>query len=149
MKGDTQNPVIVRDPEFGAVRLRAFGAFAMRVSDPAALLRALVGTDPQFRTEEVQEYLRQLVVSHLGSALATANVPLLDLAAKQQAIGNTLAAVLSDELAGTGIAIPRFIIENISVPPEVEQALDKRPSIGVVGNLDSYTKFQAANAMED
>jgi len=149
MKWGTQNPVIVRDPEFGAVRLRAFGAFAMRVVDPAALLRELVGTDPQFRTEEVQEYLRQMVVSHLGSALATANVPMLDLAAKQQAIGSTLATVLTDELAPSGLSIPKFIIENISVPPEVEDALDKRTSIGVVGNLDSYTKFQAANAMED
>jgi membrane protease subunit (stomatin/prohibitin family) len=149
MKWGTQNPVIVRDPEFGAVRLRAFGAFAMRVVDPARLLREMVGTDPQFRTEEVQEYLRQLVVGHLGSALATANVPMLDLAAKQLQIGSTLAAVLSDELAPVGIAIPKFIIENISVPPEVEAALDKRTSIGVVGNLDNYTKFQAANAMED
>jgi membrane protease subunit (stomatin/prohibitin family) len=149
MKWGTQNPVIVRDPEFGAVRLRAFGAFAMRVVDPARLLRELVGTDPQFRTEEVQEYLRQLVVSHLGSALATANVPMLDLAAKQMAIGSTLAAVLSDELSTTGIAIPKFIIENISVPPEVEAALDKRTSIGVVGNLDNYTAFQTANAIED
>jgi membrane protease subunit (stomatin/prohibitin family) len=113
------------------------------------LLRELVGTDPQFRTEEVQEYLRQLVVSHLGSALATANVPMLDLASKQMQIGNTLASVLTDELAGIGLAIPKFIIENISVPPEVEAALDKRTSIGVVGDLDNYTKFQAANAMED
>lgn len=149
MKWGTQNPVIVRDPEFGAVRLRAFGAFAMRVVDPAKLLRELVGTDPQFRTEEVQEYLRQLIVGHLGSALATANVPMLDLATKQLAIGSQLASVLSDELSTTGISIPKFIIENISVPPEVEQALDKRTSIGVVGNLDNYTKFQAANAMED
>jgi membrane protease subunit (stomatin/prohibitin family) len=149
MKWGTQNPVIVRDPEFGAVRLRAFGAFAMRVVDPAKLLRELVGTDPQFRTEEVQEYLRQLVVGHLGGALATAQVPLLDLAAQQLTIGNTLAAVLSDELAINGIAIPKFIIENISVPPEVEAALDKRTSIGVVGNLDQYTKFQTANAIED
>jgi membrane protease subunit (stomatin/prohibitin family) len=149
MKWGTQNPVIVRDPEFGAVRLRAFGAFAMRVVDPARLLRELVGTDPQFRTEEVQEYLRQLVVGHLGNALARAQVPLLDLAAQQLTIGNTLAAVLSDELSANGIAIPKFIIENISVPPEVEAALDKRTSIGVVGNLNQYTKFQAANAMED
>ncbi len=72
---------MVRDPEFGPVRLRAFGAFTLRVADPAALLRELVGTDPQFRTDEVQEYLRQLVVSHLGSALAAAQVPVLDLAA--------------------------------------------------------------------
>jgi membrane protease subunit (stomatin/prohibitin family) len=149
LKWGTQNPVIVRDPEFGAVRLRAFGAFAMRVSDPARLLRELVGTDPQFRTEEVQEYLRQLVVGHFGSALARANVPLLDLAAQQLTIGNTLAAVLTDELSANGIAIPKFIIENISVPPEVEAALDKRTSIGVVGNLDQYTKFQTANAIED
>ncbi|GIE91094.1 SPFH domain-containing protein [Actinoplanes regularis] len=149
MKWGTQNPVIVRDAEFGAVRLRAFGSFAMRVSDPARLLTELVGTDPQFRTAEVQEYLRQLVVSHLGSALATAGVPVLDLAAKQQSLGVTLSGVLTEELASSGIAIPRFIIENISVPPEVEQALDKRVSMGVVGNLDAYTKFQTANAIED
>ncbi|BFU46474.1 SPFH domain-containing protein [Krasilnikovia sp. MM14-A1004] len=149
LKWGTQNPVMVRDPEFGAVRLRAFGAFAMRVVDPARLLRELVGTDAQFRTEEVQEYLRQLVVGHLGSALARANVPLLDLAAQQLTIGNTLATVLSDELAPNGIAIAKFIIENISVPPEVEAALDKRTSIGVVGDLDAYTKFQTANAIED
>ena len=149
LKWGTQNPVIVRDPEFGAVRLRAFGAFAMRVVDPARLLRELVGTDPQFRTEEVQEYLRQLVVGHFGSALGRAQVPLLDLAAQQLTIGNTLVSVLTDELATNGIAISKFIIENISVPPEVEAALDKRTSIGVVGNLDQYTKFQAANALED
>ncbi|WP_045743350.1 SPFH domain-containing protein [Actinoplanes rectilineatus] len=149
MKWGTQNPVMVRDPEFGAVRLRAFGAFAMRVTDPGKLLTELVGTDPQFRTAEVQEYLRQLVVSHLGSALATANVPMLDLAAKQLSIGSTLAAVLTDELDSSGIAIPKFVIENISVPPEVEQALDKRTSMGVLGDLDAYTKFQTANAIED
>lgn len=149
LKWGTQNPVMMRDAEFGVVRLRAFGAFTMRVVDPGKLLTELVGTDPQFRTEEVQEYLRQLVVSHLGSALATAGVPALDLAAKQQTIGQTLSAVLTDELAPSGIAIPRFIIENISLPPEVEQALDKRTSMGVVGNLDAYTKFQTANAIED
>jgi membrane protease subunit (stomatin/prohibitin family) len=149
MKWGTQNPVIVRDPEFGAVRLRAFGAFAARVSDPKKLLTELVGTDPQFRTEEVQEYLRQLIVSNLGSALATAQVAMLDLSAHQQQIGQKLAGVLSEELAPVGIVIPKFIIENISVPPEVEQALDKRTQMGVIGNLDAYTKFQTANAIED
>jgi membrane protease subunit (stomatin/prohibitin family) len=148
-KWGTQNPVIVRDPELGAVRLRAFGAFSMRVVDPALLLRELVGTDAQFRTEEVREYLRQLVVGHLGSALARAGVPVIDLAAQQLSIGNTLAAVLTDELTPNGIAISKFIIENISVPPEVEAALDKRGSIGVVGDLDAYTKFQTANAIGD
>lgn len=149
VKWGTQNPVIVRDHEFGAVRLRAFGAFTLRVADPAALLREMVGTDPQFRTEEVQEYLRQLVVSHLGSALAAAQVPVLDLAARQLEIGDTLATALTDELGPSGIAVPKFIIENISLPPEVEEALDKRTSMGMVGDLDRYTKFQTANAIED
>ncbi|WP_435871323.1 SPFH domain-containing protein [Micromonospora tulbaghiae] len=148
MKWGTQNPVILRDAELGVVRVRAFGAFAARVVDASRLLRELVGTDPQFRTEEVQEYLRQLMVGRLGGALATAGVPLLDLAAHQDAIGRRLAAVLTEELAEVGIAIPKFVIENVSVPPEVEQALDKRTSMGAVGDLDRYTRFQAANAME-
>jgi membrane protease subunit (stomatin/prohibitin family) len=149
MKWGTQNPVIVRDPEFGAVRLRAFGAFSARVVDASKLLRELVGTDPQFRTEEVQEYLRQLIVGRLGSALATARIPMLDLAAHQGSIGLTLAGTLSEDLVDIGIEIPKFIIENISVPPEVEQALDKRSQMGILGNLDRYTQFQTANAIED
>ena len=149
MKWGTPNPVIVRDPEFGMVRLRAFGAYSARVVDAAKLLKELVGTDPQFRTEEVQEYLRQMIVSRLGSALATAQVPMLDLAAHQDQIGVRLAGVLSEDLSEIGIHIPKFIIENISVPPEVEAALDKRTQMGIVGNLDQYTKFQAANAIED
>lgn len=149
MKWGTQNPVIVRDAEFGVVRLRAFGAYAARVVDAQKLLRELVGTDPQFRTEEVQEYLRQLIVGRLGGALANARVPLLDLAAQQDAIGRRLAAALTEELADVGIAIPKFVIENISVPPEVEQALDKRTGMGAVGDLDRYTRYQAANALED
>jgi membrane protease subunit (stomatin/prohibitin family) len=148
MKWGTPNPVIVRDPEFGMVRLRAFGAYAARVTDPAKLLKELVGTDPQFRTEEVSEFLRQMIVSRLGSALATAQVPMLDLAAHQDSIGLRLAGALSEDLSSVGIEIPKFIIENISVPPEVEAALDKRTQIGIVGNLDQYTKFQTANAVE-
>jgi membrane protease subunit (stomatin/prohibitin family) len=149
LKWGTQNPVIVRDTEFGMVRLRAFGAYAMRVTDPSKMLKELVGTDPAFHTEEVQEYLRQMIVGKLGTALATAGVPMLDLAAQQQNIGQRLAGVLSEDLASVGITIPTFIIENISVPPEVEAALDKRTQIGVVGDLDQYTKFQTANAIED
>lgn len=147
MKWGTQNPVIVRDPEFGMVRLRAFGAYAAQVVDPAALLRELAGTDPQFRTAEVQEYLRRLIVGKLGSALATAGVPMLDLATRQEAIGTRLAGVLSEELKPVGIAVPKFIIENISLPPEVEEAIDTRSRMGIAGNLDQYTQFRAADAL--
>ena len=133
MKWGTPNPVIVRDPEFGMVRLRAFGAYSMRVVDAPKLLKELVGTDPQFRTEEVSEYLRQMI----------------DLAAHQDRIGMQLAGVLSEDLSEYGIHIAKFIIENISVPPEVEAMLDKRTSKGIAGNLDQYTKFQTANAIQD
>ena len=148
-KWGTQNPITLRDPEFGMVRLRAFGTYALRVADPAKLLRQLVGTDPQFRTEEVGEFLRQTIVSKLAPGIANAKVPALDLAANQETIANALAPALSESLAEMGIAIPRFLIENISLPPEVEAALDKRTQMGVLGNLDQYTKFQAANAIED
>jgi membrane protease subunit (stomatin/prohibitin family) len=149
MKWGTQNPVVLRDAEFGMVRLRAFGAYSVRIVDPAKLLRELVGTDPQFRTEEVSEYLRQLIVGRLGNALATAQVPMLDLAAHQDAIGDRLGGVLSEELMPMGLQIVKFIIENISLPPEVEAALDKRTQMGVLGDLDKYTKFQTANAIQD
>jgi membrane protease subunit (stomatin/prohibitin family) len=150
MKWGTQNPIMMRDPEFGAVRVRAFGAYAARVVDASKLLRELVGTDPQFRTEEVQEYLRQMIVSHLGPALATSGVSVLDMAANQGAIGSRIAGVLSEDLANVGLTVPAFFVENISMPPEVEAALDKRTQLGILGgNLGQYTQLQAANAIED
>ncbi|MEV6318788.1 SPFH domain-containing protein, partial [Streptomyces sp. NPDC051776] len=150
MKWGTQNPVIVRDAEFGMVRLRAFGGFAARVVDPAMLLTELAGTDPMFRTEEVEEYLRRLIVGRLSTLLASAGVPVLDLAARQTDLGETLAKALTDELAPThGIAIPKFIIENISLPPEVEKALDARSRMGVMGDVENYARFQAADAIRD
>ncbi|MFI7643012.1 SPFH domain-containing protein [Nonomuraea sp. NPDC049400] len=148
-KWGTQNPVMVRDPEFGPVRLRAFGAYAARVTDARALLRELAGTDPQFRTEEVEGYLRQMVVGRLAHALGTAGVPVLDLAANQHEMGRRLAEALTADLAAVGIAIPNFTIENISLPPEVEQAVDKRSQMGVVGDLGEYARFQAAEALEN
>ncbi|MFE5335364.1 SPFH domain-containing protein [Isoptericola sp. NPDC056573] len=144
----TQNPVILRDPELGAVRVRAFGTYALRVVDPAALLRQLVGTDPQFRTDEIGDYFRSLVVGRLGPALAEAGVAVIDLAANQREIAGRLADQLSEDLTEYGVAVPRFVLENVSFPPEVEAALDKRTRMAVVGDLDQYTKFQAATAIE-
>lgn len=149
-KWGTKNPVMVRDPEFGPVRLRAFGGFAARVVDPALFVAELVGTDPMFRTEEVEGYLRQMIVSRLGSALGTAarDIPVLDMAAEQHEMGQRLAAALSEDMAGVGLRIDQFNVESISLPPEVEEALDKRTQMGMVGDLDDYSKFQTANAVE-
>ncbi|MFG2142214.1 SPFH domain-containing protein [Streptomyces sp. NPDC048650] len=150
MKWGTQSPVTVRDPEFGMVRLRAFGAYAARVVDPAKLLTELAGTDPQFRTEEVAEFLRQLIVGRLGTLLASAGIPMLDLAARQTELGDRLAKALTEELsAAHGIAVPKFVIENVSLPPEVEQAIDARSRMGIIGNVDNYSRLQAADAMRD
>src|SRR5689334_16629728 len=133
LKWGTQNPVIVRDPEFGVVRLRAFGAYAARVVDAQKLLRELVGTDPQFPTEQLSEYLRQMIVSKLGPALATSGVSVLDMAVHQTEIGQRIAGIISEDLANVGLTIPSFFIENISMPPEVEAALDKRTQLGILG----------------
>ncbi|MFC4630661.1 SPFH domain-containing protein [Promicromonospora alba] len=153
MKWGTKNPVMMRDPELGMVRVRAFGAFSVRVVDPSKLLRELVGTDPQFRTDEVHEYLRQNMVSHLASVLASSGIPVIELAAHHGDLGDQLAARLTDELADLGIAVPKFVIENISLPPEVEAALDKRTSMGIVssgtvGSMAAFQQFQAGQAME-
>jgi membrane protease subunit (stomatin/prohibitin family) len=149
MKWGTQEPVTLRDKEFGMVRLRAFGTFALQVTDPAKLLRQLVGTDPNFTTDEVEEFLRQKIVSEVGTALANSNIPMLDLAANQQTIADTLAGTLTTSFADMGVSIPKFIIQNISLPPEVSAALDKRTEMGVLGDLDKFTKFQAATAITE
>ena len=148
LKWGTQNPIILRDPEFGMVRIRAFGGYAVRVADAGLFLKDLVGTDQQFRTEEVQDFLRQMIVGRFSTALASANIPMLDLASNQDSIGTKLASIMSVEFRPMGLEFPQFVIENLSLPAEVEQALDKRTQMGVLGNLDQYTKFQAANAME-
>ncbi|WP_017626147.1 SPFH domain-containing protein [Nocardiopsis chromatogenes] len=151
MKWGTKNPVMVRDPEFGPVRLRAFGGFSARVADPGRFLTELVGTDPNFRTEEIEDHLRQMIVGRFGPALAkaSARTPVLDLAAGQEDIGDKVAAVLSVDLADLGLEIPRFIIENVSLPEEVEEALDKRTQMGILGDMGEYQRFQAANALEN
>lgn len=149
MKWGTQNPVIVRDPEFGMVRLRAFGAYAAQVVDPRTLVTKVAGTDPQFRTEEIGEYLRQTIVGRLGAVLGSSGISVADLAASQVSLAATLASALTEEFATLGIKIPKFVIENISLPPEVEAAVDKRSQIAIVGDLSAYTQLQTANAIED
>ena len=149
LKWGTQNPAMMRDAEFGMVRVRAFGTYSIKAADPAVLLRELVGTDPAFKTDEVDEFVRQSVVSRVVTALATSGVSVLDLAAHQNEIADRLAVIISEDLNLLGLQMPRFIIENISLPAEVEATMDKRTEMGVLGNLDQFTKFQAATAITD
>jgi membrane protease subunit (stomatin/prohibitin family) len=149
LKWGTQNPVIVRDPEFGPVRLRAFGTYAMRVVEPAAFLTSLVGTDPLFKTEEVSGYLRQLIVGRVATQLGKAQTSVLDMAAHQDTAGAALGAALSTELRAQGLEITKFIVENVSLPPEVEKALDQRSQMSVIGDLNRYTQYKSAEAIGD
>jgi len=149
LKWGTQNPAMMRDAEFGMVRVRAFGTYSIKAADPAVLLRELVGTDPAFTTDEVDEFVRQSVVSRVVTALATSGVAVLDLAAHQNEIADRLTVIISEDLNLLGLQMPRFVIENVSLPAEVEAAMDKRTSMGVLGDLDQFTKFQAATAITD
>lgn len=148
-KWGTQNPVMMRDPEFGPVRVRAFGTFAMKVTDPATFLRQLVATDPSFETYEITNQLRNMIVSRIADAIGQARIPVLDLAGNYEKLGGVLTTRLSSEVGAMGLGLTQFYVENISLPPEVEQALDTRTKMGVLGNLDQFAKYQSAEAIRD
>jgi membrane protease subunit (stomatin/prohibitin family) len=149
LKWGTMNPVIVRDPEFGPVRLRAFGTYAMRVKDPATFIREIVGTDGRFTTEEIVNTLRNVIVTNLGDALGESKISVVDMSARYREMGEALRTQLAPDFDKIGLELTMLLVENISLPPEVEQALDRRSSMGVIGNVDQYAKFQAAEAIRD
>jgi membrane protease subunit (stomatin/prohibitin family) len=147
-KWGTKNPIMLRDAEFGPVRLRAFGTYALRVKEPARFICEIVGTNAQFTTGEITEQLRNLIVSRFADAIGEGKIPVLDLAGSYDEIGALLAGKVSPEFAGYGIEVTKILVENISLPEEVERALDKRSSMGVIGNLNAYTQFQTAQSLE-
>jgi membrane protease subunit (stomatin/prohibitin family) len=149
LKWGTQNPIMLRDPEFGPVRLRAFGTYAMHVSDAGVFLKQIVATDPNVETYEVTNQLRNTIVARFVDAIGQARIAVLDLAGNYDRISQVALEKIKPDLANMGLALTAFYIENISLPPEVEQALDKRTQMGVLGNLGQYTQFQAANAISD
>lgn len=147
LKWGTRNPIMLRDREFGPVRLRAFGTYEVRVTDAPTFLREIVGTDGRFTTDEIAEALRNMILTRIATALGAGAIPVLDLAANQQALSEYLANALKPDFAQYGLDLTRMLVENISLPPEVEQALDTRTRMGVIGDLRAYTQFQAAEAM--
>lgn len=148
-KWGTQNPIMVRDPEFGPVRIRAFGTYAFRVSDPGVFLKELVATDPSFESYEIAGQLRNVIVARFVDVLGQAKMPMLDLAGNYEKISTLAKEKITPEMQGMGLSVTQFFVENISLPPEVEAALDKRSQMSVLGNLDQYAKFQTANAIGD
>ncbi len=147
LKWGTRNPIMMRDPEFGPVRMRAFGTYAIRVKDPGTFLREIVGTDGEVTTDEVQFQLRNVIVARFSNALASSGIPVLDLAANTDQLAEYLKTRVAPEIAAYGIEMPSLFIENVSLPEAVEAAMDRRTSIGVVGDLNKYAQYQAAEAM--
>lgn len=148
-KWGTANPVMMRDSEFGMIRIRAFGSFAFRVKDPAAFMREVFGTSSLFTAEGVEGQIRSLAVSALSDAIAESGIPALDLAARYDELSRRALDTLAPRVAGLGLELCGFVIENISLPEEVEKAIDRRTSMGVAGDLNRYAQFQAAEAMRE
>jgi len=147
-KWGTANPIMLRDPDFGIVRARAYGTFDFKVVDVKTFLKEVAGTDDNFRVDEFADTMRSRIVSLFTDALASAKVPVLDVAARYSELGEALLPTINPAITTKyGIELGSFIIENVSVPAEVEQAIDKRSSMQAIGNLNDYVKFQMAEAM--
>ncbi|MCB1332301.1 MAG: SPFH domain-containing protein [Roseivivax sp.] len=147
LKWGTKNPIIVRDPEFGPVRLRAFGTYAVKVADPAKFLKEIVGTDGEFTMDEISFQIRNIIVQEFSRVLARSAIGVLDMAANARELGTLVGREIAPVIAEYGLSLPELYVENVSLPPAVEEVLDKRTSMGMIGNLNNYMQYQAAEAL--
>ena len=148
-KWGTSNPVMLRDSDFGMVRVRAFGTYDFKIVDPKTFLREVAGSDHNFRLDEFADTMRSRIVSIFTDAIATAKIPVLDVASRYTELGEALQPLINPAIvAKYGLEITSFIVENVSVPPEVEQAIDKRASMAAVGNLNDFVKYQMGKGLE-
>ena len=147
LKWGTKNPIMIRDADFGPTRVRAFGTYTVKVKDAGLFMTEIVGTDGEFTTDEVTHQIRNIIVQQFSQAMAGSGIPVLDMAANTGQLGDLVAEKISETIASYGLTLPELYIENISLPPAVEEALDKRTSMGVVGDLNKYQQFQTAEAM--
>ena len=148
-KWGTTNPVMMRDSEFGMIRLRAFGIYSFRVSDPVTFLKGVFGTASLFTVDGVEGQIKRTLVSGLSDAIAESKIPALDLAASYDELSNYALQAINPKLAPLGLSLASFVIESISLPEEVEKTMDRRTSMGVLGDMNKYTQYQAAEAMRE
>jgi len=148
-KWGTSNPFMLRDADFGVVRVRAFGTYDFKVTDVKTFLREVAGSDHNFRLDEFADTMRSRIVSIFTDALATAKVPVLDVASRYSELGDALLPLINPAVSAKyGLEITSFIVENVSVPPEVEQAIDKRSSMAAIGNMNEFVKYQMGKGFE-
>ena len=149
-KWGTVNPIMMRDKDFGMVRIRGFGKYSFRVDDPAVFLKELFGTNSTFKTEDINEYLRSMVIQGITDAIAESKIAALDLAAQYRELSSFVTKEMDGEFRKIGLQLTNVVIENISLPEEVEKNMDTRTSMGVMGDkMGEFMQFQAAHAMRD
>jgi membrane protease subunit (stomatin/prohibitin family) len=148
-KWGTQNPVMMRDKEFGVIRLRAYGIYSFRVTDPVKFLKEAFGTNQVFDTESITGQLKRSIVSGISDLLGETNVAAIDLVRYYDELSEQSRAKLQPRFEAFGLSLVSFYIENISLPEEVEKVLDKKTSMGVLGNMQQYAQYQAAEAIRD
>ena len=148
-KWGTTNPVMMPDEDLGVIRVRAFGTYDFRIVEPTIFIREVAGSDHDFTVDEFIDVMRSRLVSAFSDAVAAAKIPILQIASRYREIGDALLPVINPVIeAKYGLRLATFVVENVSVPAEVEQAIDKRSSMAAIGNLNEYVKFQMAQGME-
>ena len=148
-KWGTTNPVMMRDQDFGMVRFRAFGIYGYRLVDPKTIITELAGTNERYTTDDLEKHLRNIIVSGLSDAVASSHIPVMDLSTKYDELSAYCLERFNKRFNNYGLEMTAFVISNISFPKEVEEAIDKRTSMGAIGDLGRYTQYQAAEAMRD
>lgn len=149
LKWGTKEPIALRDKDFGLVRVRGFGRFAIRVTEPLVFINNLVGQDDSFRTDEIEDYLRDLIVSHVNDWLGTNMQSILDLPGHYKEFSEAMKPALQQAMAKFGLQLEEFFINNFNLPETVQEAIDKRASMGAIGDVSKYAQFQMADAMRD
>ena len=149
LKWGTKNPIMVRDPEFSMVRLRAFGTYEIRINDAKTFLNEIVGTDGHFTTDEIESQLTNLIVSKFATIMGEDKTAVLDMAANYEKFGNYITEHIAPYFTEYGLELTKMLVENISLPDEVEKAIDARSSREITGNLDDNIKYQSGKALEN
>ncbi|NOS99249.1 MAG: SPFH domain-containing protein [Phycisphaerales bacterium] len=148
LKWGTPNPIMLRDADFGPIRLRAFGTYALKADNPGALLKELVGTDDVFEADEVNELMRSIIATAFADMVAQSKIAALDLAANYQSLSERLRQLVRDRVDDEyGLDVPQLFIVNISLPEAVEKALDTRTSMAVIGDMGRFQQYQMGQAM--
>lgn len=143
----TQNPITIRDKEFGAVRLRAFGIYTYHVMNPKDFYTKVSGTRDVYRVEDLEGQLRNTIVGRITDTFAGSNVPFLDMAANQVALSEKIAAQMKPAFNDLGLSLDSFVVENLSLPEELQKVLDQRISMNMVGDMGRYTQYQVAQSI--